>query len=427
MSKTVRLPFHRGQLAVELPDDAVVLEPNPTTALLNPERAVLEALRSPIAGPPLRERVRAGQSVAVVISDVTRPVPNQTLLPPIFEELRAAGVTDDAITIVNGTGLHRPNTPEELREMLGEAILSRYRVVQHEAVKRETLVEVGRAPNGSPVEFCRAYVEADVRVVTGFVEPHLFAGFSGGAKGIMPGVAGALTIMSNHGAANLSHPRAHYLIAEGNPVPEEHQAFTAMCPPHFLLNVTLDPQRGITGVFAGDMQPAHEAAIEQAIRQYAVPIASPFDVVVSTNMGYPADLNFYQSVKGMSVAAEGVREGGAIILVAGCEGGLGGTEYVDLLTKGESPAALLHDIESRTTTLHDQWQVQCQAMVQAKADVYLHSLLSQSETEACHVRYCADVGQTVRQLVESARAAGRRGSVLVLPHGQLTVPVVRTT
>jgi len=279
-------------------------------------------------------------------------VPNETLLGPVIEELRAAGVRDEDVTIVNGTGLHRPNTPAELEWMLGREIASRYRVVQHEARRPETLATVGSSSRGVPVELCRAYVEADVRIVTGFVEPHLFAGFSGGPKGVMPGVAGAQIVMSNHGAANLSHPRARWCVTDGNPVFEEMQAVAALCPASFLLNVTLDAQRRISGVFAGEPSPAHAAAIAAARRQYEVPIPGPFDVVVATNMGYPADVNFYQSVKGMSVAAEAVSEGGAIVLVAGCAEGLGGPEYVDLLTRGESAASLLRDI---CAGLHGAW------------------------------------------------------------------------
>ena len=421
----VRLPFDRGEIEVELPDEAVVLAPNAATPLADPMRAVAEAIASPLAGPPLRERTRPGQSVAIVISDITRPVPNQTLLPPLIEALLAAGVREDDITIVNGTGLHRPNSEAELQEMLGTEIARRFRVVQHEAFRAETLASVGRSARGVPVEMCRAYVEADVRIVTGFVEPHLFAGYSGGAKGIMPGVAGASIVMSNHGAANLAHPRARWCSTADNPVFEKMRAVTALCPPDFCLNVTLDPLRAVTGVFAGDLEAAHDAAITQAARQYQVEVSAPFDVVVTTNMGYPADTSLYQSVKGMSVAAEAVREGGAIVLVAGCVEGIGGDAYTRLLTGGESPASLLDAICAAETPRHDQWQVQCQAMVQAKADVYLHSTLSREATESAHLRYCPDVAATVRGLVGEARAEGRPGSVLVLPAGQLTVPVIR--
>jgi nickel-dependent lactate racemase len=241
----------------------------------------------------------------------------------------------------------------------------------------------------------------------------------------MPGVAGGRLIMHNHGHANLAHPRARWCSTEGNPVFEEMREVVDLCPPQFLLNVTLDVERRVTGVFAGDLIPAHEAAIAHSAAQYVVEVPGAYDVVVTTNMGYPADTTFYQSVKGMSVGAEAVREGGAIVLVAGCEEGIGGPEYIEFLTEGASIEALMAEIEAAPHARHDQWQVQCQGMVQAKADVYLHSLMSQSETESAHVRYSADVGETVRQLVAAAQEQGRPGSVLVLPHGQLTVPVVK--
>ncbi len=422
--KRVSLPFGRGAVDVEVPDQALVLPANPMTPIDDPERAIMAALREPIAGPPLRERLRPGQTVAIVISDITRPVPNQVLLPPLLAELHAAGIRDEDVTIVNGTGLHRINTEEELRWMLGSAILRRYRVMQHEARRPETLTEAGRTASGVPVALCSAYVEADVRIVTGFVEPHLFAGYSGGAKGVMPGVAGAHLIMSNHGAAHLSHPRARWCSTEGNPVFEEMREITSLCPPHFLLNVTLDVERLITGVFAGDLVPAHDAAIEQAKRQYTVEVPNAFDVVVASHTGYPADTTFYQSVKGMSVAAEAVREGGAVVLAAGCEEGIGGPEYTAFLSEGESPAALLAQIHALDHPRHDQWQIQCQALVQAKAEVYLHSMLSPEDTRRAHVHHCADLTETVQRLVTEAQSRGLPGSVLVLPHGQLTVPVV---
>jgi nickel-dependent lactate racemase len=419
----VALPFGRSSIDIEVPDGATILRPNRTPALDDPDAALRALIARPTAGPALHDRIANARSAAIVISDITRPVPNQVLLPPLFDALHDAGIEDDAITIVNGTGLHRPNTEPELREMLGD-LAARHPVVQHDARARDTMVDVGRSARGVPVELCRAYVEAGVRIVTGFVEPHLFAGYSGGAKGVMPGVAGAEVVMSNHGADNLSHPGARWCIASGNPVFDEMRSIVELCPPHFLLNVTLDDERRITGAFAGDWREAHDAAIEQAAKQYRVPVPAPFDVVVVTNMGYPADTNLYQSVKGMSVAAEAVREGGAILLVAACEEGLGSDDYVRFLTSRDSPEALLAGILGAETPRHDQWQVQVQAMVQQKASVYLHSRLSREQTESAHLHHSPDPSDTLRQLVSAARARGRPGSVLVLPHGQLTVPVI---
>jgi lactate racemase len=420
----VDLPFGREMLPIEAPDSATVLLPTAVHGLRDETGAVVDALQQPLAGPPLRDRVRAGQRVAVVISDITRPVPNQLLLEPLLAELGNAGVPDSDVTIVNGTGLHRGNNDAELAEMLGPDIPKRYRIVQHDARDRSTLVEIGRS-KGVPVELCRAYVDADVRIVVGFVEPHLFAGYSGGPKGVMPGVAGADIVISNHGAPNLAHPRATWCVMDGNPVAQEIRSVVDLMPPDFLLNVTLDSQRHASGVFAGDLYPAHEAAIEQSAAQYQVSIAHAYDVVVATNMGYPPDTTLYQSVKGMSVAAQGVRDGGAILLVAGCEEGIGSRDYEEGLSAAESPSALLDQILHTEQPRHDQWQIQCQAMVQIKARVLLHSKLTPEQTAASHLEYAADASAALRMLVEDARAQGKEGSVLVMPYGQLTVPVIR--
>ncbi len=410
-------------LSVEVPENARVLLPSAVQPLADEAGAVTSALRNPVAGFPLRDRVRAGQRVAIVISDITRPVPNQLLLEPLLAELATAGVADAYVTIVNGTGLHRGNSDAELVEMLGSDIPQRYRIVQHDARDRSTLVEVGRS-KGVPVELCRAYVDAEVRVVVGFVEPHLFAGYSGGPKGVMPGVAGADIVMSNHGAPNLAHPRATWCVIDGNPVAEEIRAAVDLLPPDFVLNVTLDSARRLSGVFAGDMYPVHEAAIEQSAAQYVTQLPHLYDVVIVTNMGYPPDTTLYQSVKGMSVAAQGVRQGGAILLVAGCEEGIGSRDYEEGLRAAESPAALLERILHTEQPRHDQWQIQCQAMVQTKARVLLHSLLTPEQARDAHLEYAADASEAVRELVKDARAWGHDGSVLVMPYGQMTVPVI---
>jgi nickel-dependent lactate racemase len=239
----------------------------------------------------------------------------------------------------------------------------------------------------------------------------------------MPGVAGAEIVMSNHGAEMLSHPGATWCVTAGNPIFEEQRDLALLSKPSFVLNVTLNERREITGVFAGELVAAHEAGIAQAERQYVRAIERPYDIVVSTNMGYPADLNLYQSVKGMSVAAQAVREGGAIVLAAECREGVGMAEYAALLTSERSPAALLERIRAPGFSCFDQWQVQVQAMVQAKADVWLHSSLPRDAVEAAHLRYSTDVSETVEELRRRHVAAhGREPSVLALPYGQLTVP-----
>ncbi len=422
----LHLPYGEHGIDAEVPDTATVLVPAAVAALDDPSSAVRGAIEAPVAGPPLRRIVRAGQRTAIVVSDVTRPVPNEIILPPILETLKAGGVRRDDVTIVIGTGLHRPSRPDERRRILGDEILSRYRVVDHVAKDRSTQAYLLTTARGVEVWLNRAYMEAELRIVTGFVEPHLFGGYSGGGKAVLPGIAGADAIMANHDASMIGHPRSTWCVTDGNPIFEEMRDVALRSEPSFSLNVTLDERKRITGVFAGELAAAHDAAIAQAARQAVRPIPHLFDIVVVTNMGYPADLVLYQAVKGISVANQACASGGAILLVAECREGLGAGEYVELLHSERSPDELLRAVEhpERPTTF-DQWQVQVQAMVQARCDVWLHSSLPRETVEAAHLRHAPDVTGTLATIIDEKRAAlGREPSVCVMPHGQLTVPRV---
>ena len=419
----VRLAYGEHGLDVELPDGTLVLEPEPVPALAEPARAVADAIERPLGAPALRELVRRESTVAIVVSDVTRPMPNRLLLPPVLDAIRGAGIERENIVIVIGTGLHRESTTAEIERILGPQIASEYEVVNHLAREKATLSYLTATARGVEVWLNRRYLEAEVRIVTGFVEPHMFAGYSGGGKAVVPGVAGADIVMSNHGAEMLGHPKATWCTTGGNPIFEEMRDLALLSRPTFSVNVTLNQERELTSVFAGELVAVHDTAIAQAERQYLRPLPHLFDIVVSTNRGYPADLNLYQSVKGISVAARAVRDGGAIVLAAECRDGLGLAEYTELLRSEASPSALLQRIHSPGFARYDQWGVQSQAMAQSKADVWLHSSMSRETTEAAHLNWCADVTATVFELSERHRGEhGRDPTVAVLPHGQLTVP-----
>lgn len=420
----VTLAYGRQGLEIEVPDDATVLLPRETAPLPDPDAAVREALAAPIGSPPLRELARGGRTAAIVVSDITRPVPNGLLLPPLLDELAAAGVARDAVTVVIATGLHRAATAEELGQILGPELARSLRIVSHDARDRASLVYCGRSSRGSDIWLDRAYAEADIRVLTGFVEPHIFAGYSGGGKAVLPGIAGAETVMSNHGAAMLAHPNATWCRTEANPVFEEMREVALTSRPTFLLNVTLNTEKEVTGVYAGDLVAAHNAGIVRAEAQAVVPVPYLFDVVVVTNMGFPADINLYQSVKGMAAARQAARPDGHIVLASECRDGLGGREYVELLESESTPDALLAKLMTPGFAVHDQWGVQCQAMVQqAVAGVHLYSSMPRAMVEAAHLTYVDDVSETVRRLCREALARhGRPARVCVLPHGHLTIP-----
>jgi nickel-dependent lactate racemase len=419
----IHLAYGKDGLDVELPDHADVLTPTSTPALPDPRQAIAEAIAAPIGSPPLSQLLHPSDSVAVVFSDITRPTPNAVMLGPILEAIAAAAVPREQIVLVNGTGMHRLNSEQELDYMLGPDILRSYRIVQHVARDRSTLAYLSK--NGAGVEAWvnSDYMRADVKILTGFVEPHIFAGYSGGGKAVLPGIAGADIVMHNHGAAMLSHPKATWCQTKGNPVFEEMRDIGLATRPTFLMNVTLNEGKEITGVFAGDMVAAHDAGIAQAARQALRPVPRRYDIVVGTHMGYPADINLYQSVKAISVASQAVKTGGTIVVATECADGLGHSDFEEVLAGRPSPQELLEMISAPGYSRYDQWGVQCMAMVQTRADVYLYSSLSREQTKTAHLHYCEDVAATVEGLRQDFRRRhSEEPSIAVLPYGHLTVP-----
>ncbi|HEY3354221.1 MAG TPA: nickel-dependent lactate racemase [Polyangia bacterium] len=420
----VRLQYGATGLALTVPDGADVLRPAPAPPLRRPLAAVHAAVAAVARGPRAARLGRPGQRAAIVVSDVTRLMPNSLVLAPILALLEARGVRRQDTTIIIGTGLHRPSREGERVRILGARLAARCRVVDHAARDPATLAPAGRTASGAPLALCRDYLAADVRVLTGFVEPHLFAGFSGGGKAVLPGIAGAEAILRNHDARMLAHPRATWCEAAGNPIFDEMRAAALATDPAFIVNVTLDERRRLTGVFAGELAAAHDAAIAAARRQAERPLARRADLVVVTNMGYPADLLLYQAVKGLSVAARACADGGAIVLCAECREGLGSPEYVAMLRRAAAPGPFLDALAAAPPVI-DQWQVQVQALVQRRCTVYLHSALSPALVAQAHLAPAPDLDATVALLVaQRRRALGREPRVCVLPYGQLTVPVV---
>src|SRR5437867_2856970 len=301
--------------------------------------------------------------------------------------------------------------------MLTPQVMANYRVLNHEPENPDALLQLGTTRDGTPALINRHLVAADVRVVTGVIEPRFFAGFSGGSKGIMPGCAGLATVMSNHGAKNIGHPRAAFGITDGNPLWEEARDIALRAGPSFLLNVSLNEQKQITGVFAGDLLAAHKAGCE-FVRQSAMQkVKSPFEIVVTTNSGYPLDLNLYQGVKGMSAAARIVQEHGTIVLACECREGVpAGSPLDKLLRSASSPEEILTLLATPGFVRPEQWQAQIQALIQRKANVLVYSSLPDDVVRACHLKPCHDIGAAVNQRLERL---GPEARVAVLPQGPL--------
>ena len=422
----VNLAYGRSGLDIDLPDRTDVLTPRFVAGLPDEPAALLSALRTPIDSPPLADLVKPGDTVVVVHTDITRATPNDRILPVLLAELERAGVRRQDITLLNGLGTHRRQTDTELRAMLGDAVVDNYHCLQHDCFDDAALVSLGETSRGHPVRINRAYMEADVKILTGFIEPHFFAGFSGGPKAILPSLAGAESVFTNHGVQMIGDPRAVWGILEGNPIWEEMREVALSSEPTFLLNVTLNSQRQITGVFAGDMLHAHAAGCEFVRSSAMAAVDEPYDVVITTNSGYPLDQNLYQAVKGMSAAARVVRDGGAIIAAAACEDGLPDHgQYAALLAQAGSPQGILDLISQPGFQAHDQWQVQTQALIQQRAEVYVYSDgLTDAQIERALFTPCRDIAATVADL--QARY-GPHARLCVMPDGPLTIPYLRET
>ncbi len=420
----VRLQYGTEGLEVTIPArHLTVLAPHFIPGLADEEAAFAEGVRSPLGSAPLKAVARAGDRVAIVISDITRPLPSERLLPWILREL--SHVAPERLTIVIGTGSHRAATPSEIRSLVGETVARAYRVVNHDAFDTGTLALAGTGEDGHPVYLNRQYVEADRRIVLGFVEPHFMAGFSGGYKGIFPGVADIASIMRYHDARMIGDEGSTWGRLEGNPTQRRIRHDGALVPLHFCINVTLNRRREVTGFFAGDPLSAHEAGCAFSRETAMVACDARAPVVITTNSGYPLDQNLYQAVKGMSAAAQIVSEGGYIVAAARCNDGFPEHgNFRRLLFEHDSPQALLRTINAPGFSVFDQWEAQLLAGVLLKARVGLYSELPADDVRRGHLEPVEDVADAV---ASELRRIGRDAPVVVLPEGPMTIPYVRTS
>jgi nickel-dependent lactate racemase len=420
----IKLAYGQTGLDLTLPDDAnvIIVENRFVQPLADPVEALRQALRTPMNAPALRETVKPDDTVAIIFSDITRPTPNHLILPVILHELDHVPASN--ILLCNALGTHRPNTREELTRMLGAEIVQNYRIEQNDSADSTTQIYLGQSSFGHDIWINRAYMQADVKILTGFIEPHFFAGFSGGGKAVMPGMAGQQTVFGNHDAGMIANPNATWGVTHGNPIWEEAREVALRTEPTLLLNVTLNRDKHITGIFAGELTAAHDAGIAFVREASMVPVPEPCDIVITTNSGYPLDLNLYQSVKGMSAAEQIVRPGGSIIIAAECSDGIPEHGlYGQLLRSASSPAELFNAILHSSSTRQDQWQAQIQARIQQKADVYVYTdHLSPRQIQDALLLPCADIAETVEAL---RRKYGRDARIAILPDGPQTIPYLQ--
>ena len=371
----VGMKYGRNLLEVEISERnlAGILTLQKSVPIEDPEHAVWDAIQSPIHSAPLATLARNRTSACVVISDITRPVPNKLILPPILQTLESNGIPRAKITILIATGIHRPNEGKELVEMVGTEIMNSYRIVNHFSQRIETHKYLGLTQGDAPVYIDKTYLESDLKVTTALIEPHLMAGYSGGRKSICPGLASIETMKVLHGPEILEHPNASVGVLEGNPLHMEATEIALMAGVDFNVNVTIDDQRRLTGIFAGDIVESHLAGVRSVEKQVMATVPKPVDAVLVSSAGYPLDTTFYQAVKGVLAAVEIVKPNGSIILVAECSEGIGSGPFTDLILKTKDLKQFIHDIHDPANFVIDQWQLEELAKAVRKAEIYCYA------------------------------------------------------
>jgi nickel-dependent lactate racemase len=413
----VALEYGRGKLEVELPHDCHVdvLDLAEVEPIADPPAAVEAALRAPIASPPLAELARDRRDACILVCDVTRPVPNELLLRPVLQTLQDAGLSKDRIRILIATGLHRAAPRAELVEMLGESIVADYRIESHDGKDLEAHAFLGHSQNGVPVYVDRRYVEADLKITTGLIEPHLMAGFSGGRKVICPGICALPTVRAWHSPRFLEHPCAAAGFVAGNPVHEENTRIAQMAGCDFIVNVCIDGRRRLTYVVAGDMLRAWEDGVAACRRLAAAALPHPADVVVTSSAGYPLDATFYQSIKGLTAAQPIVRPGGTIVMAARMSEGVGSPEFTRLLEETDSLAAFCDAIRRDDFFVMDQWQLEELAKVLRHCRV---KVVTEGLAPEVLRRYFVEPVDTVEQAVaQSLAGCADTPRIAVVPKG----------
>jgi len=424
----VELNFGKGVLPVELDDswDVSVIRKPEMPVQANALMAVETAFSEPVGSNTLLEQARGKSSACVLVCDITRPVPNRLLLPGMLRQLLQAGIPRESICILVATGLHRPNEGEELAELIGDRwVLDNFRIENHFARNDADHVELGTTSKGTRVKLDRRFVDAELKIVTGLVEPHFMAGYSGGRKVIAPGVAHKDTITTFHNARFMSHPKADSCILDGNPLHEEQLEIVKMLGTVLAVNTVLDEHRRLSFVNFGEIVSSHLGAVRFAEQYTVVPVHRRFRTVLTSAAGYPLDQTYYQTVKGMVVPTDILEPGGNLIIASECSEGVGSVEYADaqrrLIEKGMN--GFFDDISRKDFADIDEWQTQMQLKPMRAGSVHLYTTgLSDADKRITGVSVVHSIGDTVRRCVEASIEIDGDSSIAVIPEGPYVVP-----
>ena len=417
--KEVRLPYGRGEIRLEVPEERLlgIIEPRRVEGAPNPASEVRRALSEPIGSGGLSGMVGPGDKVVITAEDHTRPSPSWLLIPPILDELNRAGVEDSDITIIFACGTHRAVRPDEAEDLLGPEVLKRIRVVSHDCRSPDHVL-VGETSFGNEVEVNRLFAEADVRILTGDIDLHYYAGYGGGRKSVLPGVSSLRTIRFNH--AMLLHPKARMGILEGNPVHEDMVEAARLADVDFILNVVMNSENEIVRGFSGDLEEAFLRGVELVDEIYKVPVEGKADIVVVSPGGHPHDINLYQAYKGIHTALEVVEDGGVILALAECPEGHGHKVFLDWMRRFRSLEEIEEEIRKNFVIGGHKAYYLMKAL--EKAHIIL---VSSMPPDVVRDTFRLDAVSSAQEGLERAfELVGRDASILVMTHGNITLPVV---
>ena len=420
----INLAYGKKGLEWDVPDGyhVDIIEPQWVEGLRDQMGAVTENLRSPIGSKPLKDLVSRDSKIGIIFSDVTRATPYHIILPALLKELDH--VDQQNIILFCATGTHRPAPPDELATILGREFAGKYRIVQNDTNDRSQYMHAGNTSSGNQIYLNAELADCDLKILTGFIEPHFFMGFSGGGKAVMPGMAYIDTIRYNHSISMLENENARWGITSGNPLWEDVHEAVDLLSDLFLLNITLNKRREISGVYAGDLRRAHKQGCIFAKKTAMAPVDEPYDLVITSNSGYPLDLNIYQSVKGMSAAMQVVKKGGDILIATECWDGIPeNTDFARMLAAVDNIDDLYDHVKMNEKDFQDTWQIFYEVLIQRWANVHLYTdKLDDDTVRKALFSPVQDPEALIREILEKH---GHDARICVLPEGPLTIPYIK--
>ncbi|MHA1437533.1 MAG: nickel-dependent lactate racemase [Promethearchaeota archaeon] len=391
----------------------------------NPVEAIKDTIKNPVGTFPLQKIIKQKKKInkiCIVVSDATRPVPSKIILKALIKELNNYGIKDEQIIVLIANGLHRLSRKDELERILGKELKNRLKIIDHIATNKNHLEYLGISSSGTPIYINKYYSQSDLKIITGYVEPHFFFGFSGGRKSIVPGIAGKETIVDNHSAKNIASPYARFGIYKENPMHKNSTEIARKVGVDFTINVCINEKNKILRVAAGDLEIVHETLVNFQLKHIFKKIINPYDIVICGNGGYPLDLNLYQAVKSMAIGEMAVKQGGTIISVNELSDGVGQINFRNLIFSGKKPQEIYNKILAKEIVVPDQWEIQILTRILLKAEIYIVSRLNKEEIGNIGLKYAKNVEDAIKLALKKH---GSNAKILILPNGPQILPLLK--